>query len=214
MTDDDRPVFAQCLAWLGETFDTTLSDVRIEAYWQALRELPLNLVTRAASDAVRSCLFFPKPVELREFAVGSDEDQAELAWQQVCSWISEIGSYGYPDGLRADPVVEGAVEACGGWRALCLTALDQMPFAATQFKRTHGALSRRNHLDRMALPVEGTPETNRALHQTLAYADCESILPPTRPASEPPHPGVESQPTGTPASNRRRVAMQGRDGDA
>ena len=149
MTEADRPVFVRCLLWLGETFNEPVGDLRMEAYWQALGDLPLDTVRATCRQALKACKFFPKPVELRQLADGSVEDQAELAWAHALTLARRVGAYQAP-GLD-DPAMKAAIEALGGWRAFCLSE-DEPTFRAAQFKRTYAAMMRRTKQDRIALP--------------------------------------------------------------
>jgi hypothetical protein len=66
MTAADRPAFLQLLALLGETFHEPISEARVAGYWLALEDVPLPALQAAVREALRSCRFFPRPVELRE----------------------------------------------------------------------------------------------------------------------------------------------------
>ena len=77
---EDRVRFAEGLFMLGETFNEPISDVKVEAYFQALLTYDIEAVVMAIQGALRSCKFFPRPVELRELIDGSVEDAAEQAW--------------------------------------------------------------------------------------------------------------------------------------
>jgi len=153
VTDADRPAFAEAIGILAETLGEPFSKLRIEGYWIALNDLPIEAVQTAILCRLKTATFFPKPAEIRAAIEGTTEDQAELAWRQVNQWIRSIGSYGYPAALRTDDVLCGAVEACGGWQQLCLTELDQMTYQATAFKRAFGAMARREQMDRASLPA-------------------------------------------------------------
>ena len=55
----------------------------MQAYFRALDDLTIEQVEYAMSRCLKSCRFFPKPVEIREVIEGTTEDQALSAWQQV-----------------------------------------------------------------------------------------------------------------------------------
>lgn len=96
MTGDDRGRFARALAVLGETFNEPISEIRTEAYWRALEDVSIDAYEAACMEALRTKTFFPKPAELRELLDGSLEDQAELAWSDLCSEVRRVGSWGTP----------------------------------------------------------------------------------------------------------------------
>lgn len=65
MVQDDFDQFAGLLKQLSESFSKKLTDELTQAYWKALKDLPLIVVMRAAETHARYGKFFPKPVELR-----------------------------------------------------------------------------------------------------------------------------------------------------
>lgn len=66
MHASDRDEFFALLDQLAEVFGKPkLDDVKSQAYWRALRDLPLATIRRCAESHQRFGKFFPKPVELR-----------------------------------------------------------------------------------------------------------------------------------------------------
>lgn len=124
MRDQDRPTFARALYALGETFNEPVSEIRAEAYFDALSDLPVEAVLAAARQAIRTARFFPRPVELREAVDGQVEDRAEAAWTAV---LRLVRRYGWPgvDGRGAPPAFpdfateRAALDLYGGWARLC-----------------------------------------------------------------------------------------------
>jgi hypothetical protein len=115
MTDADRPAFLQLLALLGETFHQPITEARIAGYWLGLDDLPLAALQAAVREALRSCRFFPSPVELRERA-----GYVPISAAAVNRALSE--------GLRdrsVGPFVQLFVRALGGWRGV----EDRLPVA-------------------------------------------------------------------------------------
>jgi len=145
MTDADSVEFIKALAVLGEVFNETVSDVRIEAYFAVLRDHPIEAVTAACQTALKRCKFFPRPAELREFMEGSTEDRAALAWAAVMRAIVEVGCYESVD--FGDRAIHGVIEAMGGWAAEAwqLERLDarDLGFREAEFRRLYRALSLR-----------------------------------------------------------------------
>ncbi len=154
MTEQDRPGFFQVMVALGETYDTAITEGRLEIYFQALSDLPLADVREAARAHVQAGKFFPKPVELREAIAGSITDRADEAWAQLLTMVRRIGYTGKPD--WPDPVLERtAKELYGGWGALCARLPSEGPELLGQaklFKATYAAYARRASVDRLALP--------------------------------------------------------------
>ena len=143
MTAEDRPAFAEAMHALGETFNEPVSDIRAEAYFDALSDYSLAEVNTAVRVALRRCKFFPRPAELRELLDGNAEDNAEVAWGAVLREIRRVGYMGIPN---LDPRVLRAVnEMWGGWRRLCETLPGEGPELigwAKQFKSAYQATER------------------------------------------------------------------------
>lgn len=68
MTDDDRKTFAGLMARLATVYREALSDVLLEAYWEALDDYELEYLAPAVAEIIRTAKWFPKPVELRDAA--------------------------------------------------------------------------------------------------------------------------------------------------
>jgi hypothetical protein len=143
MTEMDRPAFAEAMLTLCETFNEPLSDVKVEAYFGALNDSDIGAVLGACRHALRSCKFFPRPVELREFITGSAEDAAEQAWAAVLGEIRRVGYIGRPN---LEPRALRAVnELWGGWQRLCETLPGEGPELVgwiKQFKATYASVDR------------------------------------------------------------------------
>lgn len=125
MTKADAPKFAECLAVLSETFNEPVSELRAEAYFSALEDLPIEAVVEAVKQAIRSLKFFPRPVELREYVQGSLDDQSIAAWSEVLSEVRRVGYCGQP--MLQDPTAEAVRLVWGSWRQLCETLPNDGP---------------------------------------------------------------------------------------
>lgn len=143
MTELDRPAFAEAMLTLCETFNEPLSDVKIEAYFGALREFDIEPVLAACRLALASCKYFPRPVELREFIQGNADDAASAAWAAVLREIRRVGYIGKPN---LEPRALRAVnELWGGWQRLCETLPAEGPELVgwiKQFKATYASVER------------------------------------------------------------------------
>jgi hypothetical protein len=115
MTAVDHPAFAELLALLGETFQEPITEARMAGYWVALEDIPLPVLQAAVQEALRSCRYFPRPVELRERA-----GYVPISPAAVNAQLSE--------GISRKPVgafVQLFVKALGGWRGV----EDRLPVA-------------------------------------------------------------------------------------
>lgn len=69
MTDDAAAEFIARLAMLAEVMDTTLTPIRIAGYRAALDDLNPDDLVVALNEATKFCKFFPKPAEIRDYAL-------------------------------------------------------------------------------------------------------------------------------------------------
>jgi hypothetical protein len=155
MTPADAPRFAKLLGALAETFDETLSTLRIEIYFRALADLDLDVVERAVTDAARTLTFFPRPAELRASVEGTPDDRAELAWMAVLQQVRAVGWCGAPV-FRDSTIAQTVTDVFGGWRPLCERLPADGPellMWAKQFKTVYGIHDKRATTDRL-LPMQ------------------------------------------------------------
>jgi hypothetical protein len=108
VTDDDFESFGQHLAACAETLGVDLTPARIEGYFVALRDLPIEPVLRAIEIATATSRFFPKPIELRELA-GAGLPDAGLVEQHLRAYLLRGGFPG--------PFLKLVLDRLGGARA-------------------------------------------------------------------------------------------------
>lgn len=154
MTERDREGFAVLMLGIGETYGEPVSDARMEIYFNALADLALADVRRAATAHVRMSKFFPRPAELRESLDGSVEDRAEIAWMSVPSIVRRYGFYREPpaEAWHDATTRRAALELYGGWKALCSSLPGDGPELLgyrKQFLATYRAYD--NRAERLAL---------------------------------------------------------------
>lgn len=173
MTDQDRPHFAEAMHAMAETFNEPMSDIRAEAYFDALRDLPMGRVNAAVRLALRTCRFFPKPVELRELVEGSADQRADFAWGEVLEQIRRVGYMGSP--TFTDPAISDTVcQVWGGWRRLCETLPGEGPELVgwmKQFKAAYKTVSARDAI--AAASVAALPD---GLRQTVAQLAAAKVM--------------------------------------
>lgn len=78
---------------------------------------------------------FPFPGDFIEVAKGTPEVRAELAWNAVLKAISDQSSYKSVD--FGDPTVHRIIRGFGGWPAVCMWEIDQLPFIEKRFKASY-----------------------------------------------------------------------------
>ncbi len=152
--------FAEALLVLGETFNEPVSDVRIEAYADALADLDAMDVLHAMKECVRECSFFPRPAEIRERVTGKSEDRAELAWASVLEQVRRVGYTGWPS--LPEPTMDAITACWGSWVRLCETLPAEGPELLgwrKAFAAAYGATERDSERKRL---TGGVPLTSRA----------------------------------------------------
>lgn len=145
MNNPDREEFAKALYLVGETFNEPVSDLRVEAYFNALVDLPLEMVTVGCAMATRSLRFFPKPVELRELIEGDREEAATRAWGAVLGEVRRVGYIGVPN--LDDRALQAVRELFGSWQRMCERLPAEGPELLgwiKQFKQVYGSVERKD----------------------------------------------------------------------
>lgn len=118
--------FSAAMLVLGETFNEPVSDVRMEAYADALGDLEPGSVLAAMKACVRECQFFPRPAEIRQRVLGSTDDRAEVAWGQLTEAVRRIGYTGWPGHLDIE-TMDTVKALWGSWARLCETLPGEGP---------------------------------------------------------------------------------------
>lgn len=146
MTATDTKAFGEALYVLGEAFGEPVTALRAEAYFLALDDLPLEAIIAAMRVSMKTCRWFPKPVELREHLDGHQDTNGDLAWGDVLHEIRRVGYCGSPS--FSDPRVLDVVRTVWGtWQQLCETLPGEGPELVgwmKQFKVTYETLTRRD----------------------------------------------------------------------
>lgn len=121
METTDRQDFARAIAVLADTFDVTVSSVRVGAYFDALSDLILEAVLRAMQEATATLRFFPKPIELRELA-GYGAPDAGVVEAALLEHLRQLGG---DRRMPSDPFLRLVVERLGGLLAAVDMGVDR-----------------------------------------------------------------------------------------
>lgn len=119
--EPDLERFSQELVTVGVAFyDKTVGPAVVVAYWEALKDYPLDKVVAALGQHVRTpgrCKFFPRPGDLIELIDGTAGAVAAQMWLLVDEQIRSAGRYVSVE--FEDPVTAQVIEEMGGWTAVC-----------------------------------------------------------------------------------------------
>lgn len=141
MTKSDSGRFSKAMLGLAEVFGAEISKTKIEIYFQALYDFPIDAIESAAAAAVKTLKFFPKPAELIELINGKSQDLSLLAWMQVTKAIDSCGAY--KSVKFADQAIHSCIEHLGGWVDLCNVPDEEMVWKQKEFERLYVLLSKR-----------------------------------------------------------------------
>jgi len=136
---------ASALLGLGEVFDKQLSETLVDLYVKALDGLTAEQIEQAAGKAITSCKWFPKPVELRELAGGTEqaslEDLAEVQADIAVEAIDRVGPY--RSITFEDPVTTAVIrQRFGGWENWCCQPPGEIKWSRKDFVKAYLAYSR------------------------------------------------------------------------
>lgn len=177
METSDFEEFKNRLMAAGELYDKNVSPALLDMYWQSLKPITLQefifgMNTHAADPKHGS--FWPKPADIMrgiQAAQPSVEDKAQLAWSQIMGEIKTTGSY---RALEIDDLqAMAAVEAMGGWHALCQTYEDKMEWKRKEFMSIYETYER-TPLDRLPSKLPGLIELQN--HKLGATGGLKNIV--------------------------------------
>ena len=139
MTND---TFVKGLSLLKEAFPGKAINARI--YFEALKDIPDESFLSAVSVIVNTTTkLYPDDnliAIIREKISGTVEDKAVLAWTKARAAIMSVGTY--KSVSFEDPVINGVIEAMGGWEKFCAMLVEEEAFRQKDFVKLYEALSR------------------------------------------------------------------------
>lgn len=127
MLQADRAEFARLLTGMAAVKpQLKLTAEALEIWWLAMAAWSLDEFRSAIAHVVRTCDFVsPKSFEdLRRAQLPT----AGEAWARV---LEAVRTSSYHGGI--DPIIDRAVAACGGYRAIGMTTDDGLPFMERRF---------------------------------------------------------------------------------
>ena len=108
MKVSDKNKFASAFQTMCEIFDKKNTKIMVAGYFTALEPFPIIKVEAAISQAIKTCRFFPKPVELIDLIPNGKpprlESRAEIEADKIICHFRRYGSSREPK--HSDPVTE------------------------------------------------------------------------------------------------------------
>jgi len=155
----DRHHLLKTLAGVYAYYDRELSEVTA-AVWIA----DLEGYEPAAIDAAfvrhrrdpERGQWMPKTADILRHLQGDAQEKRQTAWAGVLSEARRVGNYGSPN-LTAEQ--QSAVDACGGWRAICHCDEKELGFMQRRFMEAFDAFDARSE---RALAI-AAPEVRKLL---------------------------------------------------
>ena len=131
---DNQVSFKESLTALGELFNTEITPSLAKLYWGALKEFTDQQVSSAIDQAVITCKYMPKPVEIRSLIQGDATEQAVSEWGKVLRHMRRAGRFG-EDKLPIG--VLDAINQIGGWEYLCTLNYKDLEFKGKDFNKVY-----------------------------------------------------------------------------
>jgi hypothetical protein len=133
--------FAKVMVLLGEVYGKEVSELKMEAYFDALSDLTDEELVRAVRMLMRTkkISVFPLPAEIREAVDGTGREI--VASLKVEEAMFKVG--GYKSVVFDDPVIHVVIERTGGWPFYCAMEIDEWKFRRKDFEKAYLAFAAR-----------------------------------------------------------------------
>lgn len=111
-----------------------LTPPMIELYWRAMHDWDIAEFQAASVRLLKTCKFFPTPAEFEDLRRAGRETPGE-AWIRAKNIARNLGvSDGqFQEASSDDPVLDAAVRAIGGYRALAMSTHDTLRYLESRF---------------------------------------------------------------------------------
>lgn len=133
---------AVTLKALSAAFSREVTADTVEAYKVGVGDLRDDELQQAAAQAIRTCLRFPIPAELRALAgkggARALKAEAAAAWERV---QAALGSLGEDGGADFGPIANAVVRNLGGWSQLWHEPFRALPFTRRKFEELYEAFA-------------------------------------------------------------------------
>lgn len=134
MNQNDRSKLIEVLSGVHDFYGKDLSKFAIAVWEQACDSFDVEQVTKALSahlmDPERG-QFMPKPADIVRQIQGTHGDRSLIAWGKVLDAMQRVGAYAsvcFDDGI-----IHASIVDMGGWKVLCRSEIDDLPFLQKRF---------------------------------------------------------------------------------
>ena len=161
MSPQDRQPFLEIVLGFAELKGRQLSAPALELYWRAMQHWSIEDFKAAADQLLRTCEWMPGPKEFEDLRKAGRPTAAE-AWIQARAAAGSCyvgGAIGYgPGGTCDNPLIDRAVRALGGYRAIALCHTDKLHYLERRFAEHYASLQDAEDV-RQAVPQIAGPST-------------------------------------------------------
>lgn len=165
MQPTDKPKFLAVLNGLAAIKPgAKITPESLDLYWSAMSAWTIEDFTAAANQLARTHEFFPNPYHFEQLRKAGRMTAGE-AWAKVLEyarhggfsvWDSGPPSEDDPSARPADPRIDAAVRAIGGYSAIAMSKTDQTPFLERRFAEHYDSISEVEDV-RVAVPCLAGP---------------------------------------------------------
>lgn len=147
MQQSDFQHFHAVMLGMSKIYERELDQPLLDAYWLALRDWPLQEFERAAAQLMRTSRFMPRPADFTVLR-RAERPTAGEAWALVLEHL-RTGAYRWDSGPptwndampKLDRSIERSVRALGGYRALAMMPIDQLPWQERRFAQHYAEMT-------------------------------------------------------------------------
>lgn len=121
MTGMDRMVFIRIMSELAEIYNADVSEQRTDAYWEALKDVPLSVFEKASRVGAKEWRRFPVPAAILEVcdrvspAVSAAIATAPPGLSEFDVWCRDCEDTGWRPVVRTTRVPVAIADTIGNW---------------------------------------------------------------------------------------------------
>ena len=129
MHNADKKKFAVLMEMLAENFDKENSKLKIDLYFESLKDFAIGEIEGAVYQSIKSLKWFPKIAELRELIEGDPDSRALIAWRYAVDNRDESRTFEFDD-----PIIHYCIqEIFGDWISFCEKTLEELKWEEKRF---------------------------------------------------------------------------------
>ncbi len=166
-TKEDAKRFLNLMVMLGEMCESEVKESKVNAYWEILKEYPIEDVECGFKNLIQTYKYktFPMPATIIENITGDPVVVGIRGWERLEAAISTYGVYESP--VITDKALYHTIQRFGGWIKVCLKnrELDDVGFQIFQrdFMRCYQSTAKESGLTEPTALIGLCDRTNAAM---------------------------------------------------